>query len=321
MPPPDLRFVLDVHDGPGDAAGLHPRYRALVSSLGRLSRAADRLGPLPDQFVGPVQRSVERIFGTSAPEPPGTDEQGRRTASLADALAGHRERTGTLRDAFLTRSADYSGHCALVMADASDADTARLAGNGSRPGAGTPPPAGDTALLPAALAWHLFRPSLVRALVDAGAADGLGAAERMAATQADAALPYLKDVAARSVVLVCLPAGPWRIVALRVRLIGGPALKVPPELFDRVGWENLGRGVRVFGLLTEGAAREAWAALSPAALVAGAPCAAPRTRPRTSLFDLERSTLVDDLTAAVYEGRAFPLAPEDHLLLCDERWP
>jgi hypothetical protein len=39
-----------------------------------------------------------------------------------------------------------------------------------------------------------------------------------------------------------------------------------------------------------------------------------------SLFDLDRGTLVDGIVMAALESRAFPLAFEDHLLLCDDRW-
>jgi hypothetical protein len=219
--------------------------------------------------------------------------------SIAERLLSAREPAATLREKLQTRSVDFSASARLVTGDTGDV---------------------GTVLLPKRIAWTLLEPHLLRQLERSGpTAAGPDIRELIDRrdTQAEAALRAVCD---RALVLLLPAQGPWRAVAMRVRLANDQAVHVNSSLLDLIGWENLGQPVRVLSVITDGAIREAASLLTPSRLTeVPSPDAASRLT-SNSVFDLPQPELIDKISLAAWEPVTFPLIPEDHLLLCDSEW-
>jgi hypothetical protein len=178
----------------------------------------------------------------------------------------------------------------------------------------------NTAVLGHDLALHLVEPLLMHALTSSTAAASAKEARKMIKNRADEATRLLDTMCEQATVLVALPHGPWRLVALRLRAAGIPALQVQPALLDLVGWQNLGEPVRIFSVLTDEAIREATDLLTVRAL-RRTPAPSP-ARPATtnSFFGLPCTELADRFAEAALTASSFPVSPDDGLLLCDPGW-
>lgn len=282
---------------------LGKRYRNVLRCVAALRRASEgfrSFTQLADYAA--LQESTEQLMD-HARTPVGFHDGIRlhhiSAGSIANVLLSAREPAGTLRERLLNRTVDYSASARLVIGDTPDI---------------------ATALLPSAIAWSLFELEIFGALVRSGAAatfpDARDNVERRTA-QAEHAL---RDVCARSLILLAPPEGAWPLVALRVWLADGHAVQVHPELLDRIGRGNLGQHVRIFSVLTTEAMADARSLLTPEQLDT------PRTADSTagpaveSVFDVPQRDLVDWMALAAWRGEPVPLAADDHLLLCDSDW-
>lgn len=142
----------------------------------------------------------------------------------------------------------------------------------------------------------------------------------MIENRSEEALRLLDTVCERSLILVVFPYGPRRLIALRLRADETPALQAAPELLDVVGWENLGKPVRIFSVLTDEALKEATELLTLDALRTSPASRPPRPNTPGSFFDLPCADLPARLADAALTGEALPIAPDDSLLLCDPEW-
>jgi hypothetical protein len=111
------------------------------------------------------------------------------------------------------------------------------------------------------------------------------------------------------------------MVGFRVALHDELALKVHPEVMEKIGWDgNQGAVINMFAVMSQETVREADRALTPSRLrnteVKQLPAASER-----SLFDLpDQTTLLDELALAAVTGARFPLGELDHLLLGTHQW-
>ena len=107
---------------------------------------------------------------------------------------------------------------------------------------------------------------------------------------------------------------------MRPQLTADLALGAHPELFDRIGWDNLRQArVNLFAVLTEEAERDALAMLPSRLAAKGAGRPGPLPRP-TSAFDVSEPNLINELVRWAAERRSFPLCDSDHLLLCAKEY-
>jgi RNA polymerase Rpb1, domain 1/RNA polymerase Rpb2, domain 6 len=291
--PPDLRTDIN--------ADLSYRYSDLNRHYSVLLHQSTVDPPQSDQVLldwrARLQSNVDALFGCAFALPENRTPNGRdgTLASIADRLC----RQVTVRGHFLARSVDFSARAMLVASDTGDA---------------------GTALLPAKVMWALLRSAIARALAGAGTASGPDDAWVLAGMRTPRTRSAFDQAAAQALVLIALPAGPWPLVAMRVRPAGDQAVHLHPQLLDHVGWDNLGQTVKIFSVLTDGAAYEAERLLIPARLLERTISEEPDQPPGNSIFDLTRDNLTGTLASAAWTGTPFPLAPDDSLLLCAADW-
>ncbi|MER7693208.1 hypothetical protein [Streptomyces sp. NPDC097610] len=305
--PPDLRPHV-IEDHRTLSSDLNSLYSAVLSSAASLRRLDDLGAPLDVRMSARrlLQHKVSKLLDSGRRPEPTRDDNRKELVSLADSLMARPSSTGTLRDDFLRRPVDYSARARLVIATP------------PYPGDGDTVPGPDTVFLGRDLALHLVEPLLVHALTSSDAAHQPRDAHMMIREHAEDAMRLLDALCEQALVLIALPHGPWRMVALRVRTAGIPALQVQPGLLDLVGWKNLGEPVRVFGILTDEAVREATDLLTVDMLrKATAP---PRTTTPNSFFDLPCGQLGERIADAALTTGFLSLEPDDGLLLCDPTW-
>jgi DNA-directed RNA polymerase subunit beta' len=300
--PPDLRPMTRMADGKVASPDVNELYRTIIARAAKL-RALTQLNAHRNIILGMhsgLQKSVEQLLDNARQQEPSYGASRRKIVGLADRLIGRSGSTDPVCDGFLRRPVDYSARTRLVIGETPDL---------------------DTALLPSRVAWNLFKPVIINALTETGAARNIKVAAKLVENHAGKALSALEAVCAQALILLSLPSGPWRLVAMHIRPTADLALRVQPELLDQIGWDNLGKSVKLFSILTDQATREAADLLTPSRLQQ-AGCDGPydQTVP-PSLFDLRQEKLIDGVSQAALSGRPFQLAPADHLLLCDTDWP
>ncbi|MFC5160487.1 hypothetical protein ACFPOI_17155 [Nonomuraea angiospora] len=304
--PPSLRPCFRADDSQTRNSDLNDLYSGVFTSIETFARMDNSWPVIP--WLGAYQAFQSRIDallgGAREPEPvQGTNARPR--VNLAARLLS-RWTTGPLRDDFLHRSVDYSARARLVIGRLLD-----RAEDDADPG---------TVTLGRDLALRLVEPHLVHALVANGAAKYPSSAHVMIQDRSEEALRLLETVCERSLILVAFPHGPWRLIALRPQVDETPALQVTPELLDLVSWENLGKPVRIFSVLTDEARKEAAHLLTLDALRTAPAARPPRPSTPNSFFDLPCADLPARLAETVFTGDALPIAPDDGLLLCDPGW-
>lgn len=253
-----------------------------------------------------LQHSVDALFQNALSAKPRVDNSGHTLVSIIDQIRSMHHPAGSLREGLSYRPVDYSASTRLVVSPPVDGSDQALDL--------------DTSLLPTHLAWGLFEPLVIAALVQRGVEQNIQSAKRAVQKRAANAFPVLEAVCTSAVILVAIPHGPWPIVALRVRLTNDSVLHVHSGLLDHVGWSNIGQRVRVFSVLTREAVKESTELLAPTFLknAVAVPNADIDTA-TSSLFDLSQESLADELARAALDGQVFDLAG-DGLVLCDRDW-
>jgi DNA-directed RNA polymerase subunit beta' len=291
--PPGLRPMIQLPDGSWATSDHNNLYRRVIDVANRLRRLI-RLD-VPEILILEarvrLQRNVAQLLDNACQQKPAYGPARRKLSSLASYAAG-------LGDNFVRRLIDCSARTRLVTGSTPDL---------------------DTALLPAQLAWDLFQPIIINALTDTGKAPNARVAKRLVDAHAAEALPTLRAICATAFIVVSLPSGPWRLLALRVQLTNELALRVHPGLLDHIGWHHLGEPVKLFGILASEAAQEAADLLTVSRLLSRETTFADDTTSQASVFHLAREEVEHEIAWAALNRRSFPLSNEDHLLLC--RWP
>lgn len=201
---------------------------------------------------------------------------GRRFKALTDHLMDFTEDTSTLLDGFLHRPIDYSARTRVVLGDTKDI---------------------DTALLPECLAWDLFRLILLRRLGPLHTL--LRQASEEIDERSDRAREALLELSLKTIILAAFDFTRYRVVALRPIITGERALIVNKDLLNYVGWENLGRRVRLFSIMSAEAEQEGINKLLPSWLKENGPTVKSlrklKQQKRSSVFFIKKQHLVREL--------------------------
>jgi hypothetical protein len=243
-----------------------------------------------------LQENVDELLDNGRARKPSKAYDDRTFASLADLLVLRSKHDSVLRDRFLRRAVDYSARTRLTAGK-----TANI----------------DTVFVPDRLAWDLVQPNVIGELRRTLAKPFT--AWKLIRSRSPQAFARLETACARSLILVAVPSGPWRLFAVRVELTGELGLKVHPELLDRIGWENLGKPVNIFGVLTEEAEWDA-AKLFPSRLQGLERPLLRRGDRLQSAFNENPAEVIEKLTRWVLKKNSFPLDESDRLLVGDMEW-
>ena len=166
--PPDLRPMVQLDGGRFAASDLNDLYRRVINRNNRLKRLLDLDAPaiIVNNEKRMLQESVDALFDNGRRGRPVTGRGGRPLKSLAEALKG---KQGRFRQNLLGKRVDYSGRSVIVV---------------------DPKLQLHQCGLPSQMALELFKPFVMRRLVELGKVENIKGAKRAI----DRSLPAVWDV-------------------------------------------------------------------------------------------------------------------------------
>ena len=166
--PPDLRPMVQLDGGRFAASDLNDLYRRVINRNNRLKRLLDLDAPaiIVNNEKRMLQESVDALFDNGRRGRPVTGRGGRPLKSLAEALKG---KQGRFRQNLLGKRVDYSGRSVIVV---------------------DPKLKLHQCGLPSQMALELFKPFVMRRLVELGKVENIKGAKRAI----DRQLPTVWDV-------------------------------------------------------------------------------------------------------------------------------
>ena len=166
--PPDLRPMVQLDGGRFAASDLNDLYRRVINRNNRLKRLLDLDAPaiIVNNEKRMLQESVDALFDNGRRGRPVTGRGGRPLKSLAEALKG---KQGRFRQYLLGKRVDYSGRSVIVV---------------------DPKLKLHQCGLPSQMALELFKPFVMRRLVELGKVENIKGAKRAI----DRSLPAVWDV-------------------------------------------------------------------------------------------------------------------------------
>ena len=166
--PPDLRPMVQLDGGRFAASDLNDLYRRVINRNNRLKRLLDLDAPaiIVNNEKRMLQESVDALFDNGRRGRPVTGRGGRPLKSLAEALKG---KQGRFRQNLLGKRVDYSGRSVIVV---------------------DPHLKLHQCGLPSAMALELFKPFVMRRLVELGKVENIKGAKRAI----DRGMPVVWDV-------------------------------------------------------------------------------------------------------------------------------
>ena len=166
--PPDLRPMVQLDGGRFAASDLNDLYRRVINRNTRLKRLLDLDAPaiIVNNEKRMLQESVDALFDNGRRGRPVTGRGGRPLKSLAEALKG---KQGRFRQNLLGKRVDYSGRSVIVV---------------------DPKLKLHQCGLPSQIALELFKPFVMRRLVELGKVENIKGAKRAI----DRSLPAVWDV-------------------------------------------------------------------------------------------------------------------------------
>ena len=166
--PPDLRPMVQLDGGRFAASDLNDLYRRVINRNNRLKRLLDLDAPaiIVNNEKRMLQESVDALFDNGRRGRPVTGRGGRPLKSLAEALKG---KQGRFRQNLLGKRVDYSGRSVIVV---------------------DPHLKLHQCGLPSAMALELFKPFVMRRLVELGKVENIKGAKRAI----DRGVPAVWDV-------------------------------------------------------------------------------------------------------------------------------
>ncbi|GGC76907.1 DNA-directed RNA polymerase subunit beta' [Hoyosella rhizosphaerae] len=286
--PPELRPMVQLDGGRFATSDLNDLYRRVINRNNRLKRLID-LGA-PEIIVANekrmLQESVDALFDNGRRGRPVTGPGNRPLKSLSDLLKG---KQGRFRQNLLGKRVDYSGRSVIVVGP-----QLKLHQCG----------------LPKLMALELFKPFVMKRLVDLNHAQNIKSAKRMVERQRTQVWEVLEEVITEHPVMLNRAPTLHRlgIQAFEPILIEGKAIQLHPLVCEAFNADFDGDQMAVHLPLSAEAQAEARVLmlssnniLSPAS---GRPLAMPRLDMVTGLYHLTR--LVEDgkgaRTAATAEG-------------------
>ncbi|MBS5451307.1 MAG: DNA-directed RNA polymerase subunit beta' [Coriobacteriia bacterium] len=206
--PPDLRPMVQLDGGRFAASDLNDLYRRVINRNNRLKRLLDLDAPaiIVNNEKRMLQEAVDALFDNGRRGRPVTGRGGRPLKSLAESLKG---KQGRFRQNLLGKRVDYSGRSVIVT---------------------DPQLKLHQCGLPKAMALELFKPFVMKRLVETGKADNIKGAKRAI----DRSYSYVWDVLEEVITdrLVLLNRAPTlhrlSIQAFEPVLVEGKAIHLHP---------------------------------------------------------------------------------------------
>ena len=268
--PPELRPMVQLDGGRFATSDLNDLYRRVINRNNRLKRLIDLGAPeiIVNNEKRMLQESVDALFDNGRRGRPVTGPGNRPLKSLSELLKG---KQGRFRQNLLGKRVDYSGRSVIVVGP-----QLKLHQCG----------------LPKLMALELFKPFVMKRLVDLNQAQNIKSAKRMVERQRPAVWDVLEEVIAEHPVLLNRAPTLHRlgIQAFEPQLVEGKAIQLHPLVCEAFNADFDGDQMAVHLPLSAEAQAEARILmlssnniLSPAS---GRPLAMPRLDMVTGLFHL-----------------------------------
>ena len=206
--PPDLRPMVQLDGGRFATSDLNDLYRRVINRNNRLKRLLD-LGA-PDIIVNNekrmLQEAVDALFDNGRRGRPVAGQSGRPLKSLSDMLKG---KQGRIRQNLLGKRVDYSGRSVIVVGP-----TLKLHQCG----------------LPKMMALELFKPFVMKRLIETQTAQNIKSAKRMVERRKTVVWDVLEEVIREHPVLLNRAPTLHRlgIQAFEPILVDGKAIQIHP---------------------------------------------------------------------------------------------
>ena len=206
--PPDLRPMVQLDGGRFATSDLNDLYRRVINRNNRLKRLLDLNAPeiIVDNEKRMLQEAVDALFDNGRRGRPVTGPGNRALKSLSDMLKG---KQGRFRGNLLGKRVDYSGRSVIVVGP-----TLKLHQCG----------------LPKQMALELFKPFVMKRLVDLQHAQNIKAAKRMVERSRPQVWDVLEEVIREHPVLLNRAPTLHRlgIQAFEPQLVEGKAIQLHP---------------------------------------------------------------------------------------------
>ena len=206
--PPDLRPMVQLDGGRFATSDLNDLYRRVINRNNRLKRLLDLGAPeiIVNNEKRMLQEAVDALFDNGRRGRPVTGPGNRPLKSLSDMLKG---KQGRFRQNLLGKRVDYSGRSVIVVGP-----TLKLHQCG----------------LPKLMALELFKPFVMKRLVDTEAAQNIKSAKRMVERRRPQVWDVLEDVIREHPVLLNRAPTLHRlgIQAFEPVLVEGKAIQIHP---------------------------------------------------------------------------------------------
>jgi DNA-directed RNA polymerase subunit beta' len=295
--PPDLRPMVQLDGGRFATSDLNDLYRRVINRNNRLKRLIDLGAPeiIVNNEKRMLQEAVDALFDNGRRGRPVTGPGNRPLKSLSDLLKG---KQGRFRQNLLGKRVDYSGRSVIVVGP-----QLKLHQCG----------------LPKQMALELFKPFVMKRLVDLNHAQNIKSAKRMVERGRSQVWDVLEEVIAGHPVLLNRAPTLHRlgIQAFEPQLVEGKAIQLHPLVCEAFNADFDGDQMAVHLPLSAEAQAEARVLmlssnniLSPAS---GRPLAMPRLDMVTGLFHLTRHR-----AGAHGEGQAFS-SPAEAVMAYDRK--
>ena len=206
--PPDLRPMVQLDGGRFATSDLNDLYRRVINRNNRLKRLLDLGAPeiIVNNEKRMLQEAVDSLFDNGRRGRPVTGPGNRPLKSLSDMLKG---KQGRFRQNLLGKRVDYSGRSVIVVGP-----TLQLHQCG----------------LPKTMALELFKPFVMKRLVDLNHAQNIKSAKRMVERQHGQVWDVLEEVITEHPVLLNRAPTLHRlgIQAFEPQLVEGKAIQIHP---------------------------------------------------------------------------------------------
>ncbi|MGH3950529.1 MAG: DNA-directed RNA polymerase subunit beta', partial [Pseudonocardiaceae bacterium] len=287
--PPDLRPMVQLDGGRFATSDLNDLYRRVINRNNRLKRLIDLGAPeiIVNNEKRMLQEAVDALFDNGRRGRPVTGPGNRPLKSLSDLLKG---KQGRFRQNLLGKRVDYSGRSVIIVGP-----QLKLHQCG----------------LPKQMALELFKPFVMKRLVDLNHAQNIKSAKRMVERSRSQVWDVLEEVITEHPVMLNRAPTLHRlgIQAFEPQLVEGKAIQLHPLVCEAFNADFDGDQMAVHLPLSAEAQAEARILmlsanniLSPAS---GRPLAMPRLDMVTGLFHLTR---LDEKAPGA--GRAFASVAE-----------
>jgi len=287
--PPDLRPMVQLDGGRFATSDLNDLYRRVINRNNRLKRLADLGAPeiIVNNEKRMLQEAVDSLFDNGRRGRPVTGPGNRALKSLSDMLKG---KQGRFRQNLLGKRVDYSGRSVIVVGP-----QLKLHQCG----------------LPKQMALELFKPFVMKRLVDLNHAQNIKSAKRMVERARPVVWDVLEEVIAEHPVLLNRAPTLHRlgIQAFEPQLVEGKAIQIHPLVCTAFNADFDGDQMAVHLPLSPEAQAEARILMLSSNNILSPANGRPITSPTQDMV-LGLYYLTMEREGEIGEGRAFGSIPE-----------